>query len=186
MPKKGGHLKRIWKYLICINHKMLLWFMQTSTSPKRTLSFTSGYMTRSANFVFQESWFPFFSLVISTTAVTFLTQFLWHPKETPKLLFAMLFRQRKSKQSISDATLSSSESESLTSISGNNTCLLCPVSSESRRELLGLVTESRRELLGFVRAFVLSSPSSSSDEDQTSQRSKSIETYGNWGAKTTH
>lgn len=163
--------------------------MQTSTSLERTLSFTSWPLAtwQGERTLFSKD-LDFLSFIQSLVPglILFCTRFPWHPKETPKWLFTMLFRQRKSKQSISDATLSSSESESLTSISGNNTCLLCPLSSESRRELLGLVAESPRELLAFVRAFAFSSPSSSSDEDQTSQRSKSIETYGNWDAKTTY
>lgn len=156
---------------MCINHKLLLWFIQTSTSPKRTVPFTSGYVKRSEGFLFENLVFLPFVQNLAARLLIFCRPFLGHSKQTTKWRFTLPFRQRKSIQSISDATLSSSESESLTSISGNNTCLVCPLSSESRRELLGF--------FGSARAFVLSSPSSSSDEDHTSHRSKSIETYGN-------
>ena len=65
--KKRGHFTRTWKYLVCINHKLLLWFILTSISPKRSVLFTSSYGKKARIFLF-----PFFYIVTWITAVNLL------------------------------------------------------------------------------------------------------------------
>ena len=106
-------------------------------------------------------------------SLSFLCLFIFPEFENSHANSSMNFSvpQLKLKVSTSEAKLSpSSDSlESVTSISGNNTCLFSVSSSDSLREMF--------EFVG--AALAPSSSSSSSEEDQTSQRSKSILTYGN-------